>query len=144
MSLERFCQPECFCSSIYIETALNARDECIEFANLLFWRLSLCLSRDTLSRDTRSLDLCILFKFIFLYLWYILPHSSTFDAFYFTPIFSYVYYHARNIFLIPDDTVAQIFIIFFNFSSHRRQFELYFLSNGCSFDTMEFSIKHKC
>ena len=55
-----------FCCSIYIETAQNSREESNEFADLLFWRLSLCLSRDSLSCDTRSLDLCILFKFIFL------------------------------------------------------------------------------
>ena len=54
-----------FCCSIYIETAQNSRGECNEFADLLFWRLSLFLSRDSLSCDTRSLDLCILFKFIF-------------------------------------------------------------------------------
>ena len=57
-----------FCCSIYIETAQNSRRECNEFADFLFRRLSLCLSRDPLSCDTRSLDLCILFKFIFLYL----------------------------------------------------------------------------
>ena len=33
-----------FCCSIYIETAQNSRGECIEFKDLLFWRLSLCLS----------------------------------------------------------------------------------------------------
>ena len=84
------------CCSIYIETAQNSREECNEFADLLFWRLSLCLSRDSLSCDTRSLDLCILFKFIFLYLWYIPPHSCAFHTFYFTSIFSYVYYHAKH------------------------------------------------
>ena len=84
-----------FCSSIYIDTALNSREECIEFADLLFGRLSLCLSRDSLSRDTRWLDLCILFKFIFLYLWYIPPNSCAFDTFHFTLIFTYVYYHAK-------------------------------------------------
>ena len=56
------------CCSIYVETAQNSRVECNEFADLLFFRLSLCLSRDYLFCDTRSLDLCILFKFIFLYL----------------------------------------------------------------------------
>ena len=90
-----FVNQHAFCSSIYIDTALNSRKECIKLADLLFWRLSLCLSRDSLSRDTRSLDLCILFKFIFLYLWYIPPYSFAFDTFYFTPIFSYVYYHAK-------------------------------------------------
>ena len=54
-------QHACFCCSIYVETAQNSREECNEFAELLFRRLSLCLSRDSLSCDTRSLDLCILF-----------------------------------------------------------------------------------
>ena len=57
-----FVNQHSLCSSIYVETALKSREECIEFADLLFWRLSLCLSRDSLSRDTRSSDLCILFK----------------------------------------------------------------------------------
>ena len=90
-----------FCCSIYIETAQNSREECNEFTDLLFWRLLLCLSRDSLSCDTRSLDLCILCKSIFLYLWYIPLHSCAFHTFYFTPIF-----------LIPDDAVAQNLIIF--------------------------------
>ena len=83
--------------SIYIETAQNSREECNEFLDLLFWRLSLCLSRDSLSCDTHSLDLCMLFKFIwdFLYFWYTPPHSFAFHTFYFTPIFSYVYYYAK-------------------------------------------------
>ena len=80
---------------IYIETAQNSHEECNEFANLLFWRLSLCLSRESLTCDTRSLDLCILFNFIFLCLWYIPPHSCAFHIFYFTPTFPYVYYHAK-------------------------------------------------
>ena len=90
-----------FCCSIYIETAQNSRDECNEFLYLLFWRLSLCLSRDSLSCDTHSLDLCMLFKFIwnFLYFWYIPPPSFAFHTFYFTPIFSYVYYYAKYLFL---------------------------------------------
>ena len=54
-----------FCCSIYIETAQNSREQCNELADLLFWKLSLCLSRDSLSCDTSSSDLCILFKFIF-------------------------------------------------------------------------------
>ena len=58
-----FVNQHVFFCSIYIETARNSREECNEFADLLFFRLSLCLSRDSLSCDTRSLDLCILFKF---------------------------------------------------------------------------------
>ena len=40
----------------------NSREECNEFADLLFWRLSLCLSRDSLSCDTRSFKLLKLWK----------------------------------------------------------------------------------
>ena len=72
-----------------------AAGECNEFADLLFWRLYHYALRDSLSCDTRSLDLCILFRFIFLYLWYIPPHSGASHTFYFTPIFSGVYYHAK-------------------------------------------------
>ena len=122
MPFERFCQPAFFfCCSIYIETVQNSREECNEFADLLFFRLSLCLSRDSLSCDTRSLDLCILFKFICL-----------------------MYITTGNIFLIPDDTVARNLIIIFNFSSQRPHLNYIFLSNVYSFDTMEFSMKHKC
>ena len=140
-----FCQPACFfCCSIYIETAQNSREECNEFADLLFWRLSLCLSRDSLFCDTRTLDLCILFKFIFLYLWYFPPHYCAFRTFYFTPIFSsHVYITTRNIFLIPNDAVAQNLIIVYNFSSQRPHLNYLFLSNVYSFDTIEFSMKHK-
>ena len=133
-----------FCSSIYIETAQNSREEYNELADLLFWRLSLCLSRESLSCDTRSLDLCILFKFIFLYLWYIPPHSCAFHTVYFTPIFSDVNYYAK-FFFIPDDAVARNLIIIFNFSSQRPYLNYIFLSNVYSFDTMEFSMKkNKC
>ena len=129
-----------FCCSIYIETAQNSRGECNEIADLLFWRLSLCLSRDSLSCDTRSLDICILFKFIFLYLWYIPPHSCVFHTFYFTPIFSGVYYHAKYF----SYSCCSEFNIIFNFSSQRPHLNYIFLSNVYSFATTEFSKKHKC
>ena len=128
-----------FCCSIYIETAQSSREECNDFADLLFWRLSLCLSRDSLSCDSCSLNPCILFKFIFLYLWYIPPHSCAFHTFYFTPIIT-----TRNIFLIPDDGVGRNLIIIFDFSSQRPHLNYIFLSNVYSFDTMEISKKHKC
>ena len=104
-----------FCCSIYIETAQNSREECNEFV----LKPTICISRDSLSCDTRSLNLCILFKFLFSYLWYIPPHSCAFDTFYFTPIFFNVYITKQNIFLIPDDAVARNFLIIFNFSSQR-------------------------
>ena len=125
MSFEIFCQPACFFAARFTlrQPKTPAGEECHEFADLLFWRLSLRLSRDSLSCDTRSLDLCILFRFIFLYLWYIPPYSCAFHTFYFTPIFL-VYITTRNIFLIP---VARNLIIIFNFSSQRPHLiKLYF------------------
>ena len=80
-----------------MSNATNLRTFCFEYYDYSFQE-TLC--------DTRSSDLCILFKFIFLYLWYIPPHSCAFHTFYFTPIFSYVYYHAKY-FLTPDDAVAR-------------------------------------
>ena len=55
-----------------------------------------------------------------------------------------MYITTRNIFLISDDTVARNLIIIFNFSSQRPHLNYMFLSNVYSFDTMEFSMKHKC
>ena len=59
-------------SLIYIEPVLTFCEECNEFVDFWFRRLSLCLSRDSLSCDTHSLDLCISFKSIFLHFSYIL------------------------------------------------------------------------
>ena len=114
-----------FCCSIYIETAQNSRRECNEFADFLFRRLSLCLSRDSLSCDTRSLDLCILFKFIFLYLWYIPPLSCAFHTFYFTPIFFGVYYRAKY-FSYPWWRCCTEFNYYFYFQQSKTSFKLYF------------------
>ena len=133
-----------FCCSIYIETAQNSREQCNELADLLFWRLSLCLSTDSLSCDTRSSDLCTLFKLIFLYLWHIPPHSCAFHTFYVTPIFSRILPREIFFFFIPDDAVARNLIIIFHFSSQRPHLNYIFLSNVYGFDTMEFSMKHKC
>ena len=55
-----------------------------------------------------------------------------------------MYITTQNIFLIPDDAVAQNLIIIFNFSSQRPHLNYILLSNVYSFATMEFSKKHKC
>ena len=114
-----------FGCSIYIETAQNSRGECNEFADLLFWRLSLCLSRDSLSCDTRSLDLCILFKFIFLNLWYNPPHSCAFHTFHFIPIFPGVYYHAKY-FSYTWWRCCSEFNYCFEFQQSKASFKLHF------------------
>ena len=54
-----------------------------------------------------------------------------------------MYINTQNIFLIPDDAVARNLIIF-HFSSQRPHLSYIFLSHVYSFDTMEFSMKHKC
>ena len=54
-----------------------------------------------------------------------------------------VYITTRNIFLIPDDAVARNLTIVYNFSSQRPRLNYLFLSNVYSFDTIEFSMKHK-
>ena len=75
-----------------------------------------------------------------------LTHSAPFLRFshilLYTNFFTFV--TTRNIFLIPDDAVARNLIIIFNFSSQRPHLNYIFLSNVYSFDTMEFSKKHKC
>ena len=126
-----------FYCSIYIETAQNSRGQCNELADLLFWRLSFCLSRDSLSWHSLIRSL-YLFKFIFLYLWYIPPHSCAFDTFYLTPIFFLC--------ILPREIFSYLWwrcCSEFNFSSQRPHLNYIFLSNVYSFDTMEFSMKHK-
>ena len=63
-----------FVARFTLKTALNSHDECNEFADPAFVQdhhyKSFCLSRDSLSCATPSFDLCIILKFIFLYLWY--------------------------------------------------------------------------
>ena len=127
-----------FCCSIYIETAQNSRVESNEFADLLFWRLSLCLSRESLSCETRSLDLCILFKFIFLYLWYIPPHSCAFHTFCLHQFFQmYITMHAEC-FSYPWwcrwSAKAWNLVLIFNFSSQRPHLNYILLSDVCSFE----------
>ena len=58
--------------------------------------------------------------------------------------FILMYITTRNILLIPDDVFARNLIIIFNFSRQRPHLNYIFLSNVYSFDTMEFSMKHKC
>ena len=130
-----------FCSRVFISRSYKNRSIIMPFKSGLFalW-----------SCDTRSLDLCVLFKFIF----------CTFDTF--RPILALfthftlhqfllmsillMYITTRNIFLNPDDVafiVARNLIIIFNFSSQRPHLNCIFLSNFYSFDTMEFFIKHE-
>ena len=78
-----FSQPACPSAARFtLKTALNSHEECNEYADLICFKdhhyESFCLSVYSLSCATRSLDLCILFNFIFLYLWYIPPHSCVF------------------------------------------------------------------
>ena len=80
----------------------------------------------------------------FLNLWYILSHSCAFHSFCFTPIFSYVYYHAKY-FSYPSwccsSAKARNYNFIFNFSSQRPQLNYILLSKVYSFDTMEFLLE---
>ena len=123
-----------------VRNTTNLRTFCFEDYHKYAFQENLC----PVTLPCCSLDLCILFKFIFLYLRYILPHSYAFHTVYFTPIFSYVYYYTKYFFFISDDAVARNLSIIVNFSSQRPYLNYIFLSNVYSFDTMEFSMKHKC
>ena len=126
MPFERFLSTSMFfCRSIYIETALNFREECKECTDILSWRLSLCLSRDSvlwlsLTRSLYFIQVLILIPLI---------HSAPFLR------FSHILL-CTNFFIctlpceifflfIPDDTArsatARNLISIFNFSSQRPQ-----------------------
>ena len=137
-----------FFSSIYIAPAQNSRGEYNELANLLFWRLSwLCLSRESLSCDTSLLLIRSLY-FIQVHIFIPLIHSAPFLRFshslVYTNFFLCILLHEIYIFFISDDAVARNLSIIVNFSSQRPYLNYIFLSNVYSFDTMEFSMKHKC
>ena len=143
MSFERFCQPACFLQ-------LDLQWDSPKFP----WRMhricrpfvlkTIIMPFERLFVPWHSLIRSLhLFKFIFLYLWYTPPILALLTHFTLHQFFP-TYITTRNIFLIPDDTVAQNLIIIFNFSSQRPHLNYIFLSNIHSFDTMEFSMKHKC
>ena len=83
-----FCQPAC------LFAALNYHDLLTFCFNDHHYE-SFFPSRDSLSCATHSLDLCILFKFIFLYLWIHSASLLRFSHILLTLIFSYVYHHAE-------------------------------------------------
>ena len=87
-------------------------------------------------------------NFIQVYIFIPLIHSAPFlrasDTFHFTPYFFLCILPRQIFLLIPDDAVARNLIIIFNFSSQRPHLNYIFLSNVYSFDTIEFSMKHKC
>ena len=109
-----------FCSSIYIETALNSRI-CGPF---VLQRLWLCLSRDFVLWNLLIRSLYFIQVYNFLYLWYIPPHSCPFHTFCFTSTFSYVYYHEKY-FSYPWwccwSAKARNLIFILNFSIQRSQ-----------------------
>ena len=98
-----------FLSSIYIEPVLTSCEECNEFVDLLFWRPSLRLSRNSWSCDTHSLDLCISFKSIFLHFSYILPPILTFFTHFagFMLINLFMCITPCEFFFIPGDAVGR-------------------------------------
>ena len=84
--------------------------------------------------------------FIQVYIFIPLIHSAPFLRFSHILLYTnffLTYITTRNIFLIPDDAVARNLIIVYNFSSQRPHLNYRFLSYVYSFDTIEFSMKHK-
>ena len=143
MSFERFCQPACFLQ-------LDLQWDSPKFP----WRMhricrpsvlkTIIMPFERLFVPWHSLIRSLHFIQVYIFIPLIhSAHSCAFDAFYFTPIFSYVHYHEKY-FSYPWWHCAQNLIIIFNFSSQRPHLNYIFLSNIHSFDTMEFSMKHKC
>ena len=83
-----------FCQLACLFAALNYHDLLTFCFNDHHYE-SFFLSRDSFSCATHSLDLCILFKFIFLYLWILSAPLLRFSHILLTLIFSYVYHHAE-------------------------------------------------
>ena len=113
MFFEKYCQPACFFAARFtlrppktpVRNATNLRTFCLSDY------LSLCLSRVSLSCDTRSVDLCILFKFIFYTSNTFRPILARFSHILVYTNFFLMYITSQNIFLIPDDSVARNLII---------------------------------
>ena len=143
MSFERFCQPACFFAARFtlrqpktpVRNATNLRTFCFEDYHYAF--------QETLCPVTLTHQIFVFYSNLYFYT------SDTFRPILalFTHFtlhqFFLMYITTRNIFLIPDDAVARNLIIIFNFSSQRPHLNYIFLSNVYSFDTMEFSMKHK-
>ena len=146
MSFERLCQPACFFAALFtlrqpktpVRNPTNLRTFCFEDYHYAFQEIGLFVLRHSLIRSL---------YFIQVYISRPLLHSApflrAFHTFYFTPIFFLMCITTGNIFLIPDDAVARNLIIVYNFSSQRPHLNYLFLSNVYSFDTIEFSMKHK-
>ena len=149
MPFERFLSTSMFfCSSIYIETALNFREECNKCTDILSWRLLLCLSRDSVLWHSLTRSLYFIQVLIFIPLIHSAPFLRFSHILLCTNIFIGILPCEIFFLFIPDNTVrsatARNLISVFNFSSQRPQLNYTLLSNVYSFDTKEFSIQHKC
>ena len=142
MPFERFLSTSMFfCSSIYIETALNFREECNKCTDILSWRLSLCLSRDSVLWHSLTRSLYFIQDLIFLPLIHSAPFLRFSHILLSTNFFICILPCEIFFFFIPDDTVrsatARNLIFIFNFSSQRPQLNYTLLPNVYSFDTVE-------
>ena len=147
MSFERFCQPACFFAARFtlrqpktpVRNATNFCTFCFEDYHYAFQEI-LCPVTLPHIRSLYFIQVYIFIPLIFLRFSHILLYTNFFLC---TPGAPGMYITTQNIFLIPDDAVAQNLIIIFNFSSQRPHLNYIFLSYVYSFDTMEFSMKHK-
>ena len=101
-----------FCSSIYIETAQNSSEECNEFADLLFVRLSIIMPFKSLFVLWHSLSRSLYFIQVYIFIPLIhCPILARFSHILVYTNFFLMYITSQNIFLIPDDSVARNLII---------------------------------
>ena len=139
------CQPACFFAARFtlrqpktpVRNATNLRTFCFEDYH--------CAFQETLCPVTVAHYIFVFYSSLYFYT------SDTFCPI--LALFTHFTLHQfflthitmRNIltFLIPDDAVARDLIILYNISSQRSPLSYLFLSNIYSFDTIEFSMKHK-
>ena len=106
MPFERFLSTSMFfCSSIYIETALNVREECKECTDILSWRLSLCLSRDAVLWHSLTRSLYFIQDLILIPLIHSAPFLRFSHILLCTNFFICILPCEIFFFFIPDDTV---------------------------------------
>ena len=142
LPLDRFLSTSVsFCSSIYIEDSpklpWGMHRICGPFVLKTIIMNYFAFQETLMSCATRSLDLLILFKLMFLYPWYIPPHSCAFHTFCLHQFFSYVYYHAEYISFLwwcRWSEKARNLILILNFSSRKPHLIYILLSNVCSFE----------
>ena len=144
MFFEIFCQLACFSAArftfrrpkTHVRNATNLRTFVFQTISMPFKRLFVLWH--LLIRSLYFIQVYIFIPLIQS------PHScALFTHLSLHQFFSYVYYRAKYFSYLWWRCCSEFNFFFFNFSSQRPHLNI-FLSNVYSFDTMEFSMKHKC